>query len=93
MPGEELTFTFTPTKDGFSGAQLNGEDIEFAADGCTYTFTMPGESTTLRFTFTSVDKSILGIVLEEANAVPQDVIDKTIAKYLEAYELLTGKKL
>ena len=24
---------------------------------------------------------------------PQDVIDKTIAKYLEAYELLTGKKL
>ena len=60
MPGEELTFTFTPTKDAFSGAQLNGEDIEFAADGCTYTFTMPGESTTLRFTFTSVDKSILG---------------------------------
>ena len=26
-------------------------------------------------------------------SVPQDVIDKTIAKYLEAYELLTGKKL
>ena len=25
--------------------------------------------------------------------LPQDVIDKTIAKYLEAYELLTGKKL
>ncbi len=75
QPGEELTFTFTPTKDGFSGAQLNGEDIEFAADGCTYTFTMPNASTTLRFTFTSVDKSILGIVLEEANAVPQDVID------------------
>ena len=60
MPGEELTFTFTPT-GAFSGAQLNGEDIEFAADGCTYTFTMPGESTTLRFTFTSVDKSILGM--------------------------------
>ena len=25
--------------------------------------------------------------------LPQDVIDKTIAKYLEAYELLTGTKL
>jgi len=25
--------------------------------------------------------------------LPQDVIDKTIGKYLEAYELLTGKKL
>ena len=25
--------------------------------------------------------------------LPQDVIDKTIAKYEEAYELLTGKKL
>ena len=24
--------------------------------------------------------------------LPQDVIDKTIAKYIEAYELLTGKK-
>ena len=27
------------------------------------------------------------------DTVPQDIIDKTIAKYLEAYELLTGKKL
>ena len=26
-------------------------------------------------------------------ALPQDVIDKTIAKYEEAYEMLTGKKL
>lgn len=25
--------------------------------------------------------------------LPQDVIDKTIAKYEEAYEMLTGKKL
>ena len=41
--GEELTFTFTPTDGALSGAQLNGEDIEFAADGCTYT-TMPGEA-------------------------------------------------
>ncbi len=87
MPGEELTFTFTPTKDGFSGAQLNGEDIEFAADSCTYTFTMPNEGTTLRFTFTSVDKSILGAVLEQANAVPQEVIDGLVP---EAKEIFTN---
>ena len=42
--------------------------FEFAADGCTYTFTMPGESTTPRFAFANVDKSILGAVLEQANA-------------------------
>ena len=91
MPGEELTFTFTPTDGAFSGAQLNGEDIEFAADGCTYTFTMPGESTTLRFTFTSVDKSILGIVLEEANAVPQDVIDSLVPSAKEFFENALAK--
>ncbi|MCG4611959.1 hypothetical protein L0P57_13610, partial [Anaeromassilibacillus senegalensis] len=77
---------FTPTKDGFSGAQLNGEDIEFAADSCTYTFTMPNEGTTLRFTFTSVDKSILGAVLEQANAVPQDVIDGLVPEAKEFFE-------
>ncbi|WP_195560798.1 InlB B-repeat-containing protein, partial [Anaeromassilibacillus sp. D41t1_190614_C2] len=91
QPGEELTFTFTPTKGAFSGAQLNGEDIEFAADGCTYTFTMPGESTTLCFTFTSVDKSILGIVLEEANAVPQDVIDSLVPSAKEFFENALAK--
>ena len=91
QPGEELTFTFTPTDGAFSGAQLNGEDIEFAADGCTYTFTMPGESTTLRFTFTSVDKSILGIVLEEANAVPQDVIDSLVPSAKEFFENALAK--
>ncbi|WP_195451344.1 NPCBM/NEW2 domain-containing protein [Anaeromassilibacillus sp. 1001302B_160321_C8] len=91
QPGEELTFTFTPTDGAFSGAQLNGEDIKFAADGCTYTFTMPGESTTLRFTFTSVDKSILGIVLEEANAVPQDVIDSLVPSAKEFFENALAK--
>ena len=91
QPGEELTFTFTPTDGAFSGAQLNGEDIEFAADGCTYTFTMPGEGTTLRFTFTSVDKSILGIVLEEANAVPQDVIDSLVPSAKEFFENALAK--
>ena len=91
MPGEELTFTFTPTDGAFSGAQLNGKDIEFAADGCTYTFTMPGESTTLCFTFTSVDKSILGIVLEEANAVPQDVIDSLVPSAKEFFENALAK--
>ena len=91
QPGEELTFTFTPTDGAFSGAQLNGEDIKFAADGCTYTFTMPGEGTTLRFTFTSVDKSILGIVLEEANAVPQDVIDSLVPSAKEFFENALAK--
>ena len=86
QPGEELVFTFTPTKDGFSGAQLNGEDIPFEADGFTYTFTMPNEGTTLRFTFTSVDKSILGAVLEQANAVPQEVIDGLVPQAKEFFE-------
>ena len=91
QPGEELTFTFTPTDGAFSGAQLNGEDIEFAADGCTYTFTMPNEGTTLRFTFTSVDKSILGAVLEQANAVPQDVIDGLVPEAKEIFENALAK--
>ncbi|MCG4612015.1 hypothetical protein L0P57_13955, partial [Anaeromassilibacillus senegalensis] len=55
-------------------------------DGCTYTFTMPNEGTTLRFTFTSVDKSILGAVLEQANAVPQDVIDGLAPAAKEFFE-------
>ena len=52
---------------------------------------MPGESTTLRFTFTSVDKSILGIVLEEANAVPQDVIDSLVPSAKEFFENALAK--
>ena len=47
---------------------------------------MPNESTTLRFTFTSVDKSILGAVLEQANAVPQDVIDGLVPEAKEFFE-------
>ena len=52
---------------------------------------MPGESTTLRFTFTSVDKSILGIILEEANAVPQDVIDSLVPSAKEFFENALAK--
>ena len=48
-------------------------------------------STTLRFTFTSVDKSILGIVLEEANAVPQDVIDSLVPSAKEFFENALAK--
>ena len=47
---------------------------------------MPNASTTLRFTFTSVDKSILGAVLEQANAVPQDVIDSLVPSAKEFFE-------
>ena len=31
--------------------------------------------------------------VDETNEIPQDVIDKTIAKYKEAYAMLTGKEL
>ena len=46
----------------------------------------------------ATDVAARGIDVKGVDAVfnydlPQDVIDKTIAKYLEAYELLTGKKL
>ena len=48
--------------------------------------------------FVATDVAARGIDVDDVDAVfnydvPQDVIDKTIAKYLEAYELLTGKKL
>lgn len=85
QPGEELTFTFTPTEGVFSSAQLNGEDIKFGADGCTYTFTMPNESTSLRFIFAKVNKSILEVVLEQANAVPQNVIDRLVPEVKEFF--------
>ena len=74
MPGEELTFTFTPTDGAFASAQLNGQDIPFEANGFTYTYTMPNESASLRFTFTKVNKDILKIVLDEANNVTQEDI-------------------
>ena len=41
--------------------------------------------------------SIVGILISkpmlQLMATPQDIVDKTIAKYLQAYELLTGKPL
>ena len=79
LSGGKLTLAFTPTKGAFAGAKLNGKDIPFEADGCTYTFAMPDEKTTLRFTFTNVDKSILKTVLDQANAVPQEVVDNLIS--------------
>ena len=30
---------------------------------------------------------------ENPEGLPQEIVDKTIAKYLQAYELLTGKPL
>ena len=55
---QDLTFTFTPTDGAFASAQLNGEDIPFEPNGFTYTYTMPNESASLRFTFTKVDKDL-----------------------------------
>ena len=73
--GDTLTLTFTPANGPFASAQLNGADIPFTADGCTYTFTMPNDKASLRFVFTSVNKSILETLLEKAN----EVTDKQLA--------------
>ncbi|WP_195983937.1 glycoside hydrolase family 2 TIM barrel-domain containing protein [Clostridium sp. D33t1_170424_F3] len=78
MAGEELTLTFTPANGPFASAQLNGEDIPFEADGCTYTFTMPNENTVLRFTFTTVNKDVLETLLEKANEVTDEQLDKLV---------------
>ncbi|WP_195986268.1 glycoside hydrolase family 2 TIM barrel-domain containing protein, partial [Clostridium sp. D33t1_170424_F3] len=78
MAGEELTLTFTPVNGPFASAQLNGEDIPFEADGCTYTFTMPNDKTVLRFTFTSVNKDVLETLLEKANEVTDEQLDKLV---------------
>ena len=85
MPGEELTFTFTPTDGAFASAQLNGQDIPFEANGFTYTYTMPNESASLRFTFTKVNKDILKIVLDEANNVTQEDIDRLVPEVRELF--------
>ena len=85
MPCEDLTFTFTPTDGAFASAQLNGEDIPFEPNGFTYTYTMPNESASLRFTFTKVDKDILKIVLDEANNVTQEDIDRLVPEVRELF--------
>ena len=43
---------------------------------------------------TSYDKQFVRDYLKEhpGDVLPQEIIDKTLAKYVEAYELLTGKK-
>ncbi|WP_082236400.1 NPCBM/NEW2 domain-containing protein [Anaeromassilibacillus senegalensis] len=80
VPGTKLTLTFTPADGPFASAQLNGEDIPFEADGCTYTFTMPNDKASLRFVFTSVSKGILETLLEKAN----EVTDEQLAGLVES---------
>ncbi|WP_195983736.1 carbohydrate-binding protein [Clostridium sp. D33t1_170424_F3] len=86
--GDKLTLTFTPANGPFASAQLNGEDIPFEADGCTYTFTMPNDKASLRFVFTSVNKDILETLLEKANEVTDEQLDKLVesvrAKFIAA---------
>ena len=72
VPGTKLTFTFTPANGPFASAKLNGEDIPFEAGGFTYTYTMPNDKSVLRFTFTSVNKSVLETLLEKANEVTDE---------------------
>ncbi|WP_050699308.1 beta-L-arabinofuranosidase domain-containing protein [Anaeromassilibacillus senegalensis] len=80
VPGTKLTFTFTPANGPFASAKLNGENIPFEADGFTYTYTMPNDKAVLRFTFTSVNKSVLETLLEKAN----EVTDKQLAGLVES---------
>ena len=49
------------------------------------TYTMPNESASLRFTFTKVDKDILKIVLDEANKVTQEDIDRLVPEVREIF--------
>ena len=46
---------------------------------------MPNESASLRFTFTKVDKDILKIVLDEANKVTQEDIDRLVPEVREIF--------
>ena len=78
---------------GFSAAGLHGDMKQLQRTQVMNGF-KSGRSTILIAT----DVAARGIDVKGVDAVfnydlPQDVIDKTIAKYLEAYELLTGKKL
>ena len=80
VPGTKLAFTFTPANGPFASAKLNGENIPFEADGFTYTYTMPNDKAVLRFTFTSVNKSVLETLLEKAN----EVTDEQLAGLVES---------
>ncbi|WP_411655653.1 hypothetical protein [Anaeromassilibacillus sp. SJQ-1] len=46
---------------------------------------MPNENASLRFTFTKVDKDILKIVLDEANKVTQEDIDRLVPEVRELF--------
>ncbi|WP_195983721.1 discoidin domain-containing protein [Clostridium sp. D33t1_170424_F3] len=78
VPGTKLTFTFTPANSPFASAKLNGADIPFEADGFTYTYIMPNDKTVLRFTFTSVNKDVLESLLEKANEVTDEQLNKLV---------------
>ena len=76
--GESITLHFTPVDGTFASALLNGEAIDCTAEDCTYTFTMPDQNKVLRFTFQLVRKDLLGVVLEKAEAVTKEELDKLV---------------
>ncbi|WP_195891809.1 glycosyl hydrolase family 95 catalytic domain-containing protein [Anaeromassilibacillus senegalensis] len=76
--GEEIRLTFTPVNGPFAGATLNGAEIPFEADGFTYTFTMPKDKISLRFAFTTIHKDILETMLNKANEVTDEQLEKLV---------------
>ena len=66
--GELLTFHFVPSGEErtFLSASLNGAEIPFTPDGCSYTLTMAGEDMHPRFVFTSVNKLVLRTAINTA---------------------------
>ncbi|WP_195984507.1 glycoside hydrolase N-terminal domain-containing protein [Clostridium sp. D33t1_170424_F3] len=76
--GEEISLTFVPVDGPFAGATLNGEEIPFEANGFTYTFTMPKDKLSLRFAFTTVNKGILETLLDKADEVTDEQLEKLV---------------
>lgn len=76
--GEEIRLTFTPVDGPFAGATLNGEEIPFEADGFTYTFVMPKDKISLRFAFTTINKDILKTLINKADEVSSEQLEKLV---------------
>lgn len=76
--GETISLNFTPVNGPFAGAMLNGKEIPFEADGFTYTFMMPKDKISLRFVFTTINKEILETLLNKADEVSDEQLEKLV---------------